>query len=211
MSLSPNWVEIVGYLASVLVAGSLMMSNITRLRWCNLIGALVFSTYGMLVGAWPVFAVNFFIVGVDAYYLVGTRRRKDFFTLLPIQGLETFTRKFLLYHRAEIARFFPQLDVEQLAGRPGFFVLRNMMPVGVVFYESLATDDVEIKLDYVVPEYRDQKNAEFVFRILNEQLSAAGHRSLVVRSQVKAHRDYLVRQGFEAEAGAQDLFRRVII
>ncbi|HCF61299.1 MAG TPA: hypothetical protein DFS52_25300 [Myxococcales bacterium] len=211
MVLSLNWIEIVGYVGSLLIAASLTMSNITKLRWYNLVGALTFAAYGALLQAWPVFAVNFFIAVVDAYYLVRTRRKKDFFTLLPIQGLETFTRKFLLFHRTDVMRFFPGFELEALASRSGFFVLRNMIPAGIVFYEPLPGGDVEIRLDYVVPEYRDQKNAEFVFRILNEQLSAQGHRHLVVRSSVKAHRDYLLAQGFEAEPREQDLFRKVII
>ncbi|ABI40101.1 conserved hypothetical protein [Shewanella sp. MR-4] len=62
--------EWVGYLASVVVAISLMMSNIKKLRWLNLLGALLFVAYGMAIQAYPVAAVNFFIVLIDAYYLV---------------------------------------------------------------------------------------------------------------------------------------------
>ncbi|GGM79730.1 YgjV family protein [Shewanella xiamenensis] len=62
--------EWVGYLASVVVAISLMMSNIKKLRWLNLLGAALFVAYGMAIQAYPVAAVNFFIVLIDAYYLV---------------------------------------------------------------------------------------------------------------------------------------------
>ena len=62
--------EWVGYLASVVVAISLMMSNIKKLRWWNLIGAALFVAYGLAIGALPVALVNFFIVLIDAYYLV---------------------------------------------------------------------------------------------------------------------------------------------
>ncbi|MGS0676339.1 YgjV family protein [Shewanella sp. 0m-4] len=62
--------EWVGYLASVVVAISLMMSNIKKLRWWNLIGAALFVAYGLAIDAIPVALVNFFIVLIDAYYLV---------------------------------------------------------------------------------------------------------------------------------------------
>ncbi|WP_394201290.1 YgjV family protein [Shewanella waksmanii] len=62
--------EWVGYLASVVVAISLMMSNIKKLRWWNLIGAALFVAYGLAIGALPVALVNFFIVLIDIYYLV---------------------------------------------------------------------------------------------------------------------------------------------
>ena len=69
--------EWVGYLASVVVAISLMMSNIKKLRWWNLIGAALFVAYGMAIGAYPVALVNFFIVLIDTYYLVKLYREAD--------------------------------------------------------------------------------------------------------------------------------------
>ena len=53
--------QIIGYTGSVLVAVSLMMSNIVRLRWINLFGAGTFAIYGLLINAYPVFALNGFI------------------------------------------------------------------------------------------------------------------------------------------------------
>jgi hypothetical protein len=39
--------EILGYVASLLVAASLMMSGVRRLRWINLAGSLAFAAYGL--------------------------------------------------------------------------------------------------------------------------------------------------------------------
>ncbi|MCS6114123.1 YgjV family protein [Shewanella baltica] len=69
--------EWIGYLASVVVAISLMMSNIKKLRWWNLIGAALFVAYGVAIGAYPVALVNFFIVLIDTYYLVKLYREAD--------------------------------------------------------------------------------------------------------------------------------------
>ncbi|MDO6638633.1 YgjV family protein [Shewanella sp. 5_MG-2023] len=62
--------EWVGYLASAVVAISLMMANIKKLRWWNLIGAALFVAYGLAIDAIPVALVNFFIVLIDIYYLI---------------------------------------------------------------------------------------------------------------------------------------------
>jgi hypothetical protein len=61
--------EITGYIASVLVAISLMMSSIIKLRVINLFGAALFTLYGLLIGAYPVAVMNLFIVLIDLYYL----------------------------------------------------------------------------------------------------------------------------------------------
>lgn len=208
---SSFWTEGLGYLASVLVAVSLVMSNIRRLRWINLAGALAFTAYAAVVGAWPVFTVNLFIVFVDAYYLERMRARKDFFTLLSITGADPLARKFLLFHRRDIARFFPSFAPEQFQDLQGFFVLRNILPVGAFFYKELPTGEVEIQLDYVIPEYRDHQNADFLYRILNERFGAEGRTALLVTTTVKAHQQYLLQQHFEADAGALDRFRKPII
>lgn len=62
--------EWVGYLASVVVAVSLMMADIKKLRWWNLLGAALFVAYGWAIGAVPVALVNFFIVVIDIYYII---------------------------------------------------------------------------------------------------------------------------------------------
>jgi hypothetical protein len=59
--------EIIGYVSSILIAISLMMSSILRLRIINLIGAVLFTIYGLGIRAYPVAAVNFLIVLIDLY------------------------------------------------------------------------------------------------------------------------------------------------
>jgi hypothetical protein len=61
--------EMLGYLASVFVAVSLTMRSLTKLRVINLIGALLFTVYGLIISAYPVAVVNGFIVLVNIYYL----------------------------------------------------------------------------------------------------------------------------------------------
>ncbi|MBM7071191.1 uroporphyrinogen decarboxylase [Shewanella sp. OPT22] len=67
---SLNYVEILGYLASVMVAISLMMKDIVKLRVLNFIGCALFSSYGVLIEAWPVAGMNAFIACINVYYLV---------------------------------------------------------------------------------------------------------------------------------------------
>lgn len=205
------WLELVGYAASLLVAASLTMSNVARLRWVNLAGALCFAAYGALVRAWPVLAVNAVIAAVDAWFLWQMYTRRDFFTLLPVHGCDAFGRKFLRFHEKDIRRFFPEFDADLMQDRPGFFVMRNMFPAGVFYYALAEGGDVAVKLDYVVPEYRDGRNAEFLFRILNEQFGGRGAKRFTVRTQVPAHVRYLRAHGFEADAAQADLFCRPII
>ena len=64
-----NWIEITGYVASVLIAVSLTMSSIVKLRVINMVGALLFGTYGVFIGSIPVALVNYFIGATNIFYL----------------------------------------------------------------------------------------------------------------------------------------------
>ncbi len=78
-----NMVEVIGYLASVMVAISLMMKDIVKLRSLNFIGCALFSAYGVAIEAWPVAGMNAFIACINVYYLVKMYRAK---TLTPAQA-----------------------------------------------------------------------------------------------------------------------------
>lgn len=64
-----NWTEILGYAASIIVAVSLTMHSIVKLRVINLAGSFAFGTYGLLIGAYPVAVLNYFISVTNIYYL----------------------------------------------------------------------------------------------------------------------------------------------
>ena len=71
------WVEWVGYAASLMVAISLMMKNVVKLRILNGIGALLFVIYGIAITAWPVAGMNLFIVGINIYNLLQLRQQNQ--------------------------------------------------------------------------------------------------------------------------------------
>ncbi len=77
--------EIIGYVASVLVAVSLMMRSVLKLRVINLLGAAVFTLYGLLIGAYPVAVVNFVIALIDLYYLREFITSKEYFTSFKLK------------------------------------------------------------------------------------------------------------------------------
>ncbi len=64
-----EFVELIGYIASIFIVVSLTMTNIIKLRVINSIGCLLFVTYGVLVGAIPVVLSNIAILLINLYNL----------------------------------------------------------------------------------------------------------------------------------------------
>jgi hypothetical protein len=66
-----NWIEWVGYTAAALVVFSfLVSSNIRTIRFVNMIGAIAFISYGVLLDKnLPIIIPNVFITLIQLYYL----------------------------------------------------------------------------------------------------------------------------------------------
>lgn len=191
-------VEAIGYLGSVLVALSLSMSNIRRLRWINLFGASIFGVYGVLIGAWPVALLNGFISLMDVFHLYRMSRRSEYFSLLKLQTSPSpFLNRFLDHYRADMAAFMPAFDAACVTHWEGVWVLRNMMPAGLFVYERTATGELRVLLDYVVPAHRDLKNGRWMFRQGLDELFPEGPTRVVTEGGSPEHRRYLKRIGFK--------------
>ncbi|MGC9403173.1 YgjV family protein [Vibrio genomosp. F10 str. 9ZC157] len=76
-----NMVEILGYAASIMVAISLTMKDIVRLRVLNFIGCGLFTAYGLMIDSMPVVITNGFIACVNIYFLVKMQQEKKTQTL----------------------------------------------------------------------------------------------------------------------------------
>ncbi|BDD11349.1 hypothetical protein FUAX_37810 [Fulvitalea axinellae] len=69
-----NYVEVVGYIAMVLLAVSFLFKDIKKLRVFNTVGCLSFVAYGLLLGAYPIVIVNAFIATVNVIQLAQMRK-----------------------------------------------------------------------------------------------------------------------------------------
>ena len=192
------WLEMVGYAGSILVAISLMMKSLLRLRVINMVGALVFVVYGLLIGAYPVALLNGLIVGIDLYYLVQMLRQKDYFTLLEVSHDSAYLRTFVDFYAEEITAIFPNFTHAPEQGQIGLFILRNMVPAGVLLYKS-EDSQARVLLDYVIPGYRDFGVAKFLFEENAAYFAQRGIQQLVSVGGRPQHEEYLKRMGFQKQ------------
>jgi len=71
------WFQAIGWVGSGLVVLSLVQSNILRLRWLNLIGAIISTIWNFFTGMWPFVAMNGAISIIDIYWLLRLHREKQ--------------------------------------------------------------------------------------------------------------------------------------
>lgn len=210
---NPLAYEIVGYIASIVIAISVMNTNVLRLRVLNLTGAVFFTAYGLLIKAWPVAVLNFFVVGVNCYHLYKILRSNEYFKLLEVQPDSEYLRHFLAHHLADIRKDTPRFDYEPGPNQLTLFVLRNTVPAGVFIGKLQKNGDLIVELDYVTPDYRDLKVGEF---LLHEQLAYfrdRGVKCIVSGAGSARHANYLKEMGFIPAPPTDDtdlLFKRSV-
>lgn len=185
-----------GYLASVVVAVSLMMKSIVKLRWYNLFGAGLFSAYGFWIGALPVGVLNLFIALCDVYYLYQMKLQKEYFQVLQGESTDSFLSAFIKFYQAEIKKIFPDFEFSSGANIKVYYILRNLVPAGILLVKEIDSETLSIELDFVSPAYRDLKVGQFIFIDHEFVFAERGYKKLITLTKDKKHVDYLYKMGF---------------
>lgn len=188
-----NIVDIVGYVASVLVAISLMMNAIVKLRIINLIGSLIFTVYGIIISAYPVALVNGFIALVNVYYLVEIFSTKEYFHILEVEPESEYLKYFLSYHEKEIKKYVPNFSFKLDDNNKVIFVLRNSIPAGIVCAKYQSEDSIFVDLDFVIQGYRDFKIGKYVYQKFFREKNI---KNIHTSPGNKTHNKYLYKMGF---------------
>lgn len=188
-----NVLEYIGYAASVLVAISLMMSAIVKLRVINLVGSSIFSAYGFMIGALPVGFLNLFIALVDIYYLIEIFSAKEYFQILEMKPGSEYIKYFCGFHSKEIDKFQPAFKFPTDENVLSLFILRNSVPAGLVIATPHGKDEMFVNLDYAIPGYRDFKMGGYV---IDKVFKTKKIKRILSNPGNTDHQKYLKRIGY---------------
>jgi hypothetical protein len=200
---TPLALELLGYAASVLIATSLMMRSIVRLRLINLAGALTFSVYGFMIGAYPVGLLNLLTASINIIQLVRLRRRREIFRILEIGSNSEYLRYFLAFEAKDIRKFVPEFRFEPDVTGLVLFVLRDLIPAGLLLGD-IREGALRVHLDYAVPQYRDLKIGNFLFVDQADYFRGHGVREILSPAGNEDHSRYLESMGFTPVGDGQN-------
>ena len=200
MIMSEIIASLLGYVASLLLAISLLVNNDLKFRWLNTFGCLSFILYAVIINAFPIILTNSILLLINAFYLVRIYRSNENFDLLAFKAGDELINKFLAFHQKDIKAYFPDYDPADETNDINFIVLRDMV-IANIFAASLMKDGTAIvKINYTTPKYRDYKIGKFLFHKEKQFLLAHGIRRLVYTHVFnKKHEAYLLKMGFEKE------------
>lgn len=195
------WVEVVGWVGSVLLVASLLQTRVLRLRILNTFAAAVLVAYNAVISVWPMVAMNAAIIVINLVQIARLRsqRTRGGYALLEVDPRDEYLRHVLRVHEADIRRFNPDYLFDAAdTGTTAFLVLRGDEFAGVVVLRSDEEGVARLQLDYVTPRYRDYTPSQFVYE-RSGWFADHGYR-LVVAPPRMAHDDpYLQRMGFRRQ------------
>lgn len=64
------YIEIFGYIGTILVVFSMVMTSINKLRILNIIGSIISAIYSMICNVWPVAIMNWCLVVINIVQLL---------------------------------------------------------------------------------------------------------------------------------------------
>lgn len=190
-------IELFGYLGSILVVISMLMTNVKRLRLLNMTGSVIFAIYALIIRSYPTAFMNFCLVAINVYRIYQLSRTEKHFDLIESDGSSGVIRYLLNHYHDDIAHFFPDLDPKNgIDCQTAYLVTCDATPAGLLLGNRTAADTIDVLLDYTTPAYRDCSVGAFLY----EKLARLGLKRLVFRGSSVDHEAYLKKMGFTTTA-----------
>lgn len=191
-------VEMIGYLGSILVVVSMLMSSVVKLRVINTIGSGIFAAYALMIRSYPTALMNACLVGINVYNLVRLNQKDRAYDLteaVPEDGLLGYL---LSHYREDILTYFPGYTGAGEGDR-AYVVFCGGDPAGVLLGTEVGQGTLNVRLDYSTPTYRDCSIGTYLYG----KLPSKGVHALIFEGEEsKAHAAYLTKMGFVKENGA---------
>lgn len=199
--MNPTLVEAIGYAGSALVILSLLQKSILRLRAIGLVASLTFLVYSISIEAYPIAVVNVVAASIHLYYLSRLLRRKgEVFRILRLRPDGRYLRYFLDFYKDDIAtRYQPDFVYEPAPDVMAVFMLRDLAPAGLLVAKLHGDSSFEILLDYVIPQYRDFKLANWLYSEESGIVKETNSRVAWARVTTPAQEEYFTKIGFKPD------------
>ena len=186
-------IEIFGYIGSVLVVVSMLMSSIVKLRVVNTIGSIVSGAYALIVGAFPLVLMNGCLIVINVVNLYKLLNTKQSYDLVEGTTEDVLVDYFLKRYYDDIKKHFPAFDANAAKGKKAYIACCDGKPVGMLIGEQ-NDGRFNILIDYSTPEYRDCSVASFIY----SQFTSKNIKEVVYSQElVEVHREYMMKMGFK--------------
>lgn len=184
-------IEIVGYIGSLLVLISFLMTSVAKLRIVNSIGSFIFMVYALIIKSYPTAIMNFCLILINLHFLYKTNKSHKAYDLIEAEDNDAYLNYILNYYAKDIEECFPNTSLDLDKYNKNFIISYEGKPVGFAIGEQNG-DCLQLHIDYSIPEYRDYSIGKFLFDKLKEK----GIKKIISKVPTLNHIKYLEKNGF---------------
>ena len=190
-------IEMIGYLGSSLVLVSFLMASVAKLRIVNSVGSVIFTIYAFIIKSYPTAVMNLCLVLINVYYLIKLNNTSVDYTCIKVTQEDPVIKHFLNFYLKDIQKCFPGINTDFNSSDVGYAILHEGTPTGLFLGKKQPDDNIDILLDYSIPQYRDFSIGKFLYSKLPED----GFKTLTYTGPDKHHMTYLAKMGYEKYDG----------
>lgn len=183
--------ELIGYVGSLLVIISMLMTSVVKLRIINTIGSVIFCGYAICIHSYPTAAMQVCLILINIINLHKLTNTKKEYTAVNTNASDGFVSHFLSSYNNDIKKFFPDFSAPE-ANDKIFLITCAEVPAGVFIAKDVGNDSLYVKLDYTTPAYRDCSAGKFLFT----HLKRLRIKNIIAETNLLPHKKYLQKIGF---------------
>ena len=184
-------IEIVGYVGSLLVLVSMLMTSVVKLRVVNTIGSVIFTIYAFIIGSIPTAVMNIAIIIINVQYLWKMSKMGKEYEVTRVNNDDQYLEYLLSHYHSDIMTCFPGITMDYSDANVNYIINCEGKPVGMTI-GVLKDTEIELLLDYTIPEYRDFS----IGRFLMGRMKSDGIETIVYKGPDVNHKKYLESTGY---------------
>lgn len=190
-----NYIDLIGYVATLVFLVSFSMKSLIKTRLINAIGSLLFLFFSIDRGCIPFIVFFGCLLVIDVFLFVKLQNVKNSFNIVQSSYDNEIVQFFYSQYKKEIEFLFGEkaiADSKKIA-----CIFRNGTLVGLLGYNPMEDGRIQILLDFVTRQYRDYCIGR---RLFNKDIcfwKDNGIRILEVKFPKKSHHRYLEKVGFQ--------------
>jgi len=186
-----------GYMASLCLVISLIVTKDLKFRWYNTFGTVFFIIYAVILSAFPVLLTNAILFVINVFYLFKIYNRKENFDYAEFGYNEILPQKHLDAYQKDIAIYFPNFKKDVLTKNLNFIVTRDLAVANIFSAYVTPEGDAYVDLNYTIQKYRDYKVGTYIFDTCKDFLLSKRIKRIVYKEVAYApHLDFLKKCGF---------------
>ncbi len=190
--------ELIGYLGSLLVIVSMLMTSVVKLRIINTIGSVIFCGYALAIHSYPTAAMQVCLIIINIINLYKLNNTKKEYAAVGTKADDGFLTHFLFANSSDIKKFFPDFSAPSAEDKI-FLITCEQVPAGVFIAKDDGKGSLTVKLDYTTPAYRDCSAGKFFYAHLRK----LGIKKIYAETKIPAHEKYLHKMGFLPDGDSQ--------